>query len=56
MVNSIKNLYTRILLYIILNWNIFQDVGAFSDEKFDAKDWINKAFKSPEALDNNEVN
>ena len=34
--------------------NILQDVAAFSGDTFDAKAWINKAFKQPEAQQNKE--
>jgi len=32
-----------------------KDVTAFSGERFDLKDWINKTFSQPEAQQNKEV-
>ena len=46
--------YCIVIIILKKMYNIFQDVKAFSGDDFDAKEWINKAFKQPEALQNKE--
>lgn len=40
--------------FLTSKWS-FQDVGAFSEDSFDVKEWINRTFKSAEAQENKDV-
>ena len=42
-------------LFLTVSKLTFKDVTAFSGDKFDLKDWVNKTFAQPEAQQNKEV-
>lgn len=51
-----KNIWQLIIIYINLTIiSVGQDIEAFSDDNFDAADWINATFKSAESDQNKEV-
>ena len=51
-------LFDNIYVYLISEgrslYILVMDVGAFSGEDFDAKDWVNSCFQQPEAQANKE--
>ena len=42
-------------LFLTVSKLIFKDVTAFSGDKFDLTDWVNKTVAQPEAQQNKEV-